>query len=376
MPPLRDLIRAIESIAPPALAEPWDNAGLIVGDPDDDLRGPVLLAIDLTPEVADEAVSTKAGAVIAYHPPIFTPRKRLVASSPQERGLLRLIRSGAAVYSPHTALDAADGGLTDWLLDASAPSAITNRRALTPHTPATGNHKLVVFVPREPADLIDRLREALSSAGAGRIGNYDKCSFSIPGTGTFHGRESTNPAVGQRGRLESVEEARLEMVCPTGALAAVLTALRGAHPYEEPAFDVYPLTGAPDARIGAGRIGTLSAPPTLSAVAAKVRASLGVPVTIVGDPSKSVTTIAACPGSGASLFDAAASAGADVFITGEAKHHDALHAQDLNLALVLAGHTETERPYLPVLAERLSKAVPSTKFVVSKADRSPFRLER
>ncbi|HBS28083.1 MAG TPA: Nif3-like dinuclear metal center hexameric protein [Phycisphaerales bacterium] len=372
---LATLIDALESVAPLALAEPWDNVGLLVGDPMDALGGPVLLTIDLTPGVVDEAIALRAGAVVAYHPPIFDPIRRLGGPAPRERALLRLVRAGAAIYSPHTALDAAPGGTADWLLDASAPGEIVERRALAAHAPARNSFKVIVFVPSAPPEVVERVRAAMANAGAGRIGAYEQCSFASPGRGSFLGGPGTNPVVGIRGggRLEFVDEHRVEMVCPAGALGGVLRALRGTHPYEEPAFDVVPLAPAPDGRVGAGRLGVLRAGSTLGAVARRVGASLGVLVSSSGDDDRPVRSIAVCPGSGASLLDAAAGAGAEVFVTGEVKHHDALRAADLGLSLVLAGHTETERGYLPTLAARLGGLLAGVRFEVSRADRPQLR---
>lgn len=377
---LADLIAAIESIAPPALAEPWDNTGLILGDAACPLRGPVLLTIDLTAPVADEAIRAACGAVISYHPPIFEPIRRLTAESPRGGALLRLARAGIAVYSPHTALDAAEGGLTDWLMRAivseraneaaaiNAPcgSPIIAHAALDPRQAL----KLVTFVPEAHAD---RLREALAVAGAGRIGEYDHCSFALPGTGSFRGSASSNPAVGRPGRLEFVSEVRLEMVCAHAALPGVIAALRRAHPYEEPAFEVHALQPIPDARRGPGRVADLPAPTLPREIAHRVKAATGSPLVTLApaDADRPVRRVACVPGSGGALLAAARAAGAECFVTGEMKHHDVLAAVEQGASVILAGHTETERPYLPILAARLRAAMPGVAFTVSSADRAP-----
>ncbi len=393
----------MHAIAPVALAEEWDNVGLLAGDASRPLAGPVLLTIDLTHAVLDEAIAMKVGAIISYHPPIFSPIRSIRADTPAGARLLRLIEHRIALYSPHTALDAAPGGLTDWLIaqatepvDAAACSALAAARALDPRQ----THKVVVFVPRDAAE---RMREAMASAGAGVIGGYEQCSYALEGVGTFLAGEGTNPAVGRRGRLETVNEVRLEMVCGEGALPAVVAALRAVHPYEEPAFDIYSLTPKPRAGIGPGRIATLAMPTDVEEIARRLKARLpsrcvsvaahegrSLPKTrgtqgesrsqkdaasSPSTPSASsvVHRLAAVPGSGAALLDAAIAAGAQCFVTGEMKHHEVLSALDRGCAIVLAGHTETERGYLPTLAARLNTINGGFAAVVSKADAPPLR---
>jgi putative NIF3 family GTP cyclohydrolase 1 type 2 len=200
VPTVFDLSVAMETIAPLALAEEWDNVGLLVGDPAAQIAGPVIITIDLTPAVIAEAESIKAGAIIAYHPPIFTPIKRMTSADPRQHAILRAVRAGMAIYSPHTALDSAPGGMCDWLADCALPAGkprAADRRALIPKAlpRATEEAKIVTFVP---AGDVDKVRGALASAGAGTIGKYTVCSFTTPGTGTFMGAPDSKPAVGSR----------------------------------------------------------------------------------------------------------------------------------------------------------------------------------
>ena len=369
-----DLSAALESIAPLSLAEPWDNVGLLVGDPERDLEGPALLTIDLTPSVLAEALSIEAGAIVAYHPPLFNPVKRITPDTARGRTILRCLEAGIAIHSPHTALDAVDGGVTDWLADSLGVSG--DRRALVPATiKAPGQtHKFVTYVPR---DAVDRVRMALSSAGAGRIGEYDLCSFEVDGTGTFQGSEKSNPAVGKAGRLERVSEVRLEMVCAGRAAPLLVDTLRAFHPYEEPAYDIYELAGRPDRRVGAGRRITLDQPRTAEDIARSVRDYLGVSsVRLAEAPAVAGTKISrvgVCPGSGAELVDAAIAEGCQLFITGEMKHHDLLSTLSRGCSVVLAGHTNTERGYLPRLAGLLRQRLPGIDARVSKADQLVWR---
>lgn len=367
---VQDAIEAMDNFAPSHLAAEWDNVGLIVGDPDDTLRGPVLITIDLTPVVADEAITLGTGMLIAYHPPIFRPIKRL-GTTPRERALLRLIRAGAAVYSPHTALDAAPGGMSEWLLESCAPSTVSDVRAIETAPVRTHSHKLVTFAP---ADAIDAIRSALAKAGAGIIGAYTHCSFMTPGTGTFLGDASTNPAVGERGKLETVHEIRLETVCGVRDLPEVIAALRRSHPYEEPAFDLFPLEAVPDGRSGSGRVGTLAEPVSAGALAQHVGRSLGVPVKLAApEHGPPITRLGVCPGAGSSLIEPLRIAPGTAFVTGEMSHHEVLAAvHDLGGTIVLAGHTNTERPFLHVLRERLAGALRGVGVRIAMSDRAPF----
>lgn len=372
---IADLVRCLERLAPPALAEPWDNTGLLLGDASRPLPqgAGVLLCIDLTEAVAAEAVSAGAAAVIAYHPPIFDGLKRLTSATPRERALLRLAEAGIAVYSPHTALDAVPGGVTEWLLGLACPGAASE--PIQPAALPGSQCKVVVFIPADPG-VVDRVRAAMSAAGAGVIGAYSCCSFSAAGAGTFLGGESTRPVVGQAGRIERVEELRLEMVCPEDCVPAVSAALRAAHPYEEPAFDVLKLLAAPRPGTGSGRIATLASPQPPSSLAERFKHALGPGpcVQLAARNDDPITRVAAVPGSGGSLLRAACAAGAQLFITGEMKHHEVLGALDKHCAVLLAGHTETERGYLPLLASRLGKELAGARPTISKADEPPLRV--
>ncbi len=383
---LSDLTAAMHSIAPLHLAEEWDNVGLLIGDPSRPLAGPILLTIDLTSPVLDEAIAMHAGAVVAYHPPIFTPLKRIVADSPQAATLLNLIEHKIAVYSPHTALDAAPGGLADWLIDQAAEplagargsSGIRDRAALTFASSINPDqtHKIVTFLPKEA---IEKVRAALAAAGAGVIGNYELCSFTIEGQGSFRGNESSNPTLGRRNRLELINESRLEITCGRHALPAAVEALRATHPYDEPAFDIYTLTAKPERAAGQGRILTLEQPTTTEAIAQRLKQRLNLSAILIATPTSParkqgdhVSRPAAVPGSGAALLDQAINAGADCFITGEMKHHEVLSALDRDCSVILAGHTETERGYLPILAARLNAINAGFRAFASKADRAPL----
>lgn len=273
---LQQLIDAMEQIAPTGHAEAWDNVGLLVGDPDQPLKR-TLLTIDYTTEVAAEAKAAGCSAVIAYHPPIFEPLKRVTTSG---GGALihDAIRRGVAIYSPHTALDIAEGGTNDMLADAIG---LTARQPLRLADPKSTQCKLVVFVQEENLDAVS---SAIFAAGAGRIGKYSSCSFQSPGTGTFFGEEGSDPAVGQSGRLETSSEVRLETVVPIAKVQAVISALRESHSYEEPAFDLNQLAATPEG-LGLGRIGDLTPPVPANDLLKTIKRQLEIDHLLVAGPT-------------------------------------------------------------------------------------------
>lgn len=366
-----DLAKALARVAPPALAASWDNVGLLIGDAQSPCDR-VLLTIDLTDAVVAEACELRVQAIIAYHPPIFHPIKRLVANESATSALYQVARAGIAVLSPHTALDAVAGGINDWIAQgigdgACRPLEYSSARA------AREAFKIVSFSPPE---VVDRIRGAMSIAGAGRIGEYSQCSQSFEVEGTFFGGVTTRPRVGARGKLERVSEVRIEMVCSAKALPAALAALRAAHPYETPAIEVHELAAQTSAREGQGRLIRLAHPATTTEIARRLRKHLGARRLECAAPSNSVATqhetIGLCAGSGMSLFESAAESGATLYFTGEAKHHDQLAVVARGCTLLLSGHTVSERGYLPRLAERIAPLVPGIAFTLSQRDTHPL----
>ncbi len=367
---IQELVITMESLAPSAHAAEWDNTGLLVGDPTRSLRS-VLLTIDLTMDVLDEAERAESDAVIAYHPPIFSGLKRLVADDPVSAVVLRAAASRIALYSPHTALDAAPGGMTDWLAEGVGSGTV----APIEHATELGSHERCKVVTYVPHDAVDAVRSAMGDAGAGTIGDYTHCSTSIENEGTFIGGTGSDPAVGSAGQLERVAERRLMMVSSNRGLAAVLAALRSAHPYEEPPMHVVPLADRPMHDTGIGRCLQLAESKSTGEVVASLKSHLGVSTLRVaegrGGPERH-EHVGLCPGAGGSLLDEAAARGCTLFVTGEMRHHDVLSAVDRGITVVLAGHTNTERGYLPHLRDRLSAAMPDCEFTVSTRDRTPW----
>jgi dinuclear metal center YbgI/SA1388 family protein len=362
---LRELVDVLEQIAPTRHAESWDNVGLLAGDPAQP-ASKAMLTIDYTPEVACEAAGEGCDVIVAYHPPIFDAVKRVVAGG-LTAAVFDAIKRGVALYSPHTALDVADGGTNDMLADAIG---LKDRAPLRLAQTKANQYKLVTFVP-EPD--VDRVAAALFNAGAGRIGNYTHCSFRSPGTGTFFGEEgATNPAVGQSGKLERADEIRIETVMPIARLTDVLAALRAAHPYEEPAFDLVQLAAPPE-KLGQGRVGKLSSPTSREQVIDRIKRELGLShLLIAGPTSGTVTTAACCAGSCGEFVKDALKAKAELFLTGELRHHDALAASNAGMTVVCTLHTNSERAVLKRVIARLCGTLSGFEVVLSTEDRDPF----
>lgn len=362
-----DFSDVMEAIAPTALAQSGDNVGLLAGD----RAAPVariLLCIDLTPAVVDEAVRARANLVMAYHPPIYQPISALrVPSLGTDAAVFRCIRAGIAIYSPHTALDAAEGGTNDVM--AGLCGVVRTEPLEYVDDPMESEVKLTVFVP---APHVDQVADALFGAGAGRIGDYSRCSYRLGGQGTFLGGESTHPTIGRRGRMERVDEVRLEVVVPTRELPAAVQALRRVHPYEEPAFDIYPLRSRPVP--GIGRQGRLDHPTTVRRLARKLRrATSAEHVQCVGPPDRAVERAIIVVGAAGRIPFRIPLTPKDVIITGEIRHHDALAIERAGCSAIALGHWASERPVLGPLARRLTAALPGIKAKVSVADRDPFR---
>ncbi len=362
------LVQAMQAIAPERLAEPWDNVGLLIGDEHQPLTG-VMLCIDLTVPVIDEAVAAGASAVVAYHPPIFKDVKRLTPGRPESVAYEAMV-AGLAVYSPHTALDVVPGGTNDVLADLIY---LTDRRPLKPKSASLADvYKLVTYVP---GDSVETVADALFEAGAGHTGGYDRCSFRSTGTGTFRGGEGTNPAVGEPGREERVGETKLEVVVPKSVAGNVVAALRSAHPYEEVAFDLLRVADDPEDEIGLGRIGEFEEPVPRDVLFGRIRRELGVSDLLVAGPLEGeVKRVALCAGSCGELLDDAARLGAEFYLTGELRHHDAVRAARMGVTACCVLHSNSERPTLEVLRYKLSEALPGVSIERAVSDVDPFSL--
>ncbi|MDO9067646.1 MAG: Nif3-like dinuclear metal center hexameric protein [Deltaproteobacteria bacterium] len=347
-PKTSDILGIINKIAPASLAEGWDNPGLQVGDPGAEVNR-IMVALDPTSDVIASAISSSCQLLVTHHPLIFKPLKSISATTSQGNLVHAAIRAGLSIVSLHTNYDVVSGGLNDLLakkigLSGCAPLQITSAQELV---------KLVLFVP---TDHIEQMRSALLPYVESQ-GNYSDCSFSTIGEGTYTPLDGAEPYIGVVGIPQRVSEQRLEMLVERGNLPRAVKALMAAHPYEEPAYDIYSLLNE-GKKQGLGRIGHLSETVSLADFAAQIKSVLNsAGLRYVGDPSSRVSKVAICCGSGASLLREAFRTGADILVTGDVKYHDARDAQDIGIALIDAGHFSTEIIMVAEMAERIGTAL-------------------
>jgi len=358
---IRDVIAYLDSQYPRSYAEDFDNTGLLVGEPDAPLRG-ILVAHDAVEPVIDEAAREGRNLVVAFHPIIFKGLKKITGADYVERAVMKALRLGIAVYSPHTAVDNHHLGVSDATARALG---LQNRRVLMPKS---GTMRLLVtYAPHAHAAAV---REALWAAGAGRIGNYDRCSFNVEGYGTFRPLEGADPFVGRPGTDRTEAETRISVVFPAHLAGAVESALLAAHPYEEPAYEIYRLENR-HKEIGIGTIGEWAEPLDEKDFLERLKQVLQVPVirhsALRGRPVRRVAIVG---GSGAFAIEAARAAGADAFVSGDFKYHDFFKAEN-QILLADAGHYETERFVSELLAERLSEKFPNFAVSVARTPTNP-----
>lgn len=363
------IIDWVQEWARPEFAEDGDRIGLLVGSPAHEVEK-LLVTLDVTHEVIAEAVTGGAGLIVSHHPLFRDPLTSLRDDIYPASLVCKLVKAGIALYAAHTNLDAAPGGINDIL--AERLGLVDVELLLPTHNEKL--YKVVVFVP-DGHD--DKVRQAMCSRGAGWIGNYSDCTFQAAGTGTFRPLEGTNPFIGETGHLEKVRELRIETIVPERKLHEVLQGMIKAHPYEEVAYDVYPLKNRGE-EIGLGRVGELPKKMTLAAFAEHVRGCLELDVVrFTGDPGKTVARVALCGGSAMMFLPHAVRAGADVYLTGDVRHHGALDALAQGIALIDAGHYGTERVVVPVLAgylrDKAKEAGCELEVVVSRVKTDPFR---
>ncbi len=354
---LSQVVAALDRRYPPRTAEPWDSVGLVTGDPQQPVRR-VLFAVDPVAAVVDEALDWGADLVVTHHPLFLRAVHSVAATSFKGAVVHRLLRAGVGLYNAHTNADAAAGGVAEAL--ATAVGLVDTQPLVA--APGPSLDKVVVFVPVPDAE---RVVDALAAAGAGALGEYRRCAWTTTGEGTFVPTEAAHPAVGTAGERSHVVEVRVEMVAPRERRSAVLAAMRAAHPYEEPAFDVLELA-ATVGGTGLGRVGRLPEPTTLDAFARSVAAALPATaqgVRYAGEPSLRVERVAVLGGSGDGELDAVRAAGVDVYVTSDLRHHPASEQREHALfesvrgvpALVDTAHFASEWPWLPLAAVALER---------------------
>jgi dinuclear metal center YbgI/SA1388 family protein len=345
--PLTDIIAVLEEAYPPQLAHDWDSVGLVCGDPAEEIVS-VTLAVDATAAVVD-TVGTQ-GLLVAHHPLLLRGVDTVAASTPKGALIHRLIRDRAALFTAHTNADAASPGVSDALAEALG---LAVDAVLDPAASGPALDKWVVFVPVDDAE---SLRAGLFAAGAGHIGDYSHCSWSVTGTGQFLPGTGASPAIGTVGAVEHVVEDRVEVIAPARLRGQVLAALRTAHPYEEPAFDVFSLAALP-AGTGIGRVGSLPRSLRLAEFVDLVNSALPQTcwgVRAAGDPDTPINRVAVCGGAGDSLLGAARAAGVQAYLTADLRHHPAdEHCRDSDVALIDVAHWASEYPWCGQAAELL-----------------------
>ena len=360
---LKEITSYLESLAPLPFQESYDNSGLQVGDPTSAING-ILITLDVTEEVVSEAVNLGFNLIISHHPVIFGEVKSITGKSVSERVIREAIRQDIAIYSGHTNYDSVIGGVNGYIADRLG---LTGTRILDPI--AGQLKKLVVFVP---VDHLEQVRLAMFDAGAGRIGDYDQCSFNLEGKGTFRGSEEANPFVGEKGEMHQEPEIRIETILPAHLVLRVAKAMIRAHPYEEVAYDIYPLENRLE-QAGSGMVGDLAEAMDeemfLNFVKDRFRTGIIRHSVLLGKPVK---RIAVCGGAGSFLTGQAITAGADVFISGDFKYHQFFDAEG-KIVILDIGHYESEQFTRNLFYDLLIKKFPKFAIRLSEANTNPIK---
>ncbi|MDI6603845.1 MAG: Nif3-like dinuclear metal center hexameric protein [Thermoanaerobacteraceae bacterium] len=357
----------MDKLAPRKYAEDWDNVGLIIGNPQKDVST-VLIALDITFDVIREAIEKNVDMIVTHHPVIFKPVKNIRTDNSQGKIIDLLIKNDIAVYTAHTNFDITKSGMNDILCNTLG---IYNEEVLDV-TYFEEYKKIVVYVPIEYKDIV---KNAMCSAGAGFIGNYSDCTYQMIGTGTFKPLEGANPFIGEIGKIENIQEVRIETIVPKKLINRVISSMLKVHPYEEVAYDIYPLETFYD-EYGLGKIGYIKET-SLKDLAEQVKSKLKIPILrVVGELNKTINKVAICGGSGGSLISKAAFKGADVLISGDIGYHDAIDASLLGLSVIDAGHFGTEKIAINFIAEYIIDEVQKHELdlnvIKSEEQKDPF----
>jgi len=359
---ISEVIQQLEKLAPLSLQESYDNSGLIVGDKNAIAKNPII-CLDSTEAVIDEAIESNSNLVIAHHPIVFSGLKSITGKNYIERTIIKAIKNDIAIYAIHTNLDNVDVGVNKMIAD---KIGLEKTSILSPKKELLT--KLVFFCPTAEAE---RVREAAFKAGAGKIGEYDSCSFNLEGEGTFKAGENTNPHVGEIGKVHKEEETRIETIVPNTSLNKVLTAMIKAHPYEEVAYDLYPLNNSWN-KVGSGMVGELKEPLLAETFLDHLKKTLKTEVIRHTNILKEkVSRIAICGGSGSFLLNHAISHKADVFITADFKYHQFFDAND-KIVIADVGHFESEQFTTQLIQNYLQEKIPNFATYLSKVNTNPI----
>jgi dinuclear metal center YbgI/SA1388 family protein len=358
---IKDITNLFENLAPLSLQESYDNAGLIIGNADTHVTS-ILVTVDITEEVVQEAIQKKAQLIVAHHPLIFSGIKKLNEKNVTERSLIKAIKNDIAIYAAHTNIDSVTGGVNSKICEK------LNLQDCEILQPATNQlKKLVTFIP---VDHAEKVRNAVFSAGAGNIGNYDSCGYDLEGTGSFRGNENSDPFVGEKGKIHFEKEIRFETVFPGFIQGRVIGALLKNHPYEEVAYDIYPLENK-FYKAGMGMVGNLSKPMGEEEFLHQLKSVFrtGV-IKYTALQGKNVERVAVCGGAGSFLLKQAIAAGADFFVSSDFKYHQYF---DANNEIVIAdiGHFESEQFTKELFYELLMKKFPKFAVHLSEVNTNP-----
>jgi len=360
---VKDICLYLDSVIPLLYQESYDNSGLQSGDPESEISS-ALLALDVTEAVVEEASFKNCGLIITHHPVIFHPLKSLSGKSQSEKIIIKALKENIAIYSSHTCLDVFTENVSKKMAE---KLSLTNLEILSPLENTL--LKLVTFVPE---DYAEKVRDAIFNAGAGVIGNYDMCSFNAEGYGTFRGNESSNPFLGERGKLYRGKEVRIETILPLHLKDKVIKSMLAVHPYEEVAYDIYPLAISNPQR-GLGCIGELTYPLKEKEFINMLARAFDVQIIRYSSPSDiKVRKVALCGGAGASLTNVAVGAGANAFVTSDLKYHDFFNAGD-NILLADIGHYESEIFSLEILYNIIKKKFINFALQFSEIKTSPIK---
>ena len=359
---VKDITDAIEAVAPLYLQESWDNSGLQVGDPECEVTG-VLLCTDVREEIVDEAIKVGANMIVSHHPLLFRGLKKIVGRSYQERVVAKAIKHDVTIYCAHTNMDCSVGGVNFKMAE---KLGMTGVRVLAPQEGTL--RKIVVFVPTEASS---RVEKAMCDAGAGRIGNYDNCSYSMSGEGHYRALEGAVPWAGEVGETHSEPEVRLEVLVHKALCGRVVAAMVKSHPYEEPAFDIIALENG-DKYAGLGVIGDVE-PQQARLFLEKVKSVFEVKtVRYSGNLDRQVSRIAMCGGAGAEFAGLALSQGADVYITGDMKYHEFQGNED-RIILADIGHYESEHYTKEIFYDIITKKNPNFAVDFAKSEENQVK---
>jgi len=359
---IKDIISWLETIAPVSYQEPYDNAGLIVGDPSEAVKG-VLISLDVTEDVVEEALTTSCNLIVAHHPIIFKGLKKLTGSNHVERTVIKAIKANIAIYAIHTNLDSVLQGVN---AEISEMMGLKELKVLSPKTELLT--KLVTFSPKKATQ---QVLNALHSAGAGNIGNYSNCSFTLSGTGAFQPNDQARPHIGNSNKLEKVEEDRLELIFPSNLQAAIIEALKTSHPYEEVAYYLTSLLNE-NQEVGAGMVGTLPQPLSQEDFLKHIKTTFGLQVIKYTPVEKKIQKVAVCGGAGSFLLGKAKQARADAFVTSDFKYHEFFDGEG-KILIADIGHYESEVSTKNLLFRKLNQKFTNIALRLSKANTNPVR---